>query len=749
VNSVAAIDFQGLITPLSQLDGRTINMGPCLVNDSADVLFELYNMGIKSLYMERLAPSFYLGASPNDPSQLQFNLFKDIPLLPKTFIPNEKDTMVIMFRAGDTIVTKPGWHEAMLAMSFLNNETKKEPPVTQIDTFFLKVKKTLKYFDNFYDVINFDSVYVNPTNGKSLVWKGKNTFHKQILLNERKVRYITQPQISPEFSFSDDISHIELIPKGILQRQFSYLPLDVGIDSAIISHEFVPKPDINADSTDFSEVLVVGTGVKQNLEIKMCNFDFSNDTIYLGNVSPDEKVSIYFIIKNTGNLPIFLNKEEIINSILNKPASELTIVKKIQENLNYLMPDSTDYVSIDFIPKNNSHFLYNYHLITNISERAIYGVPTSEVYKDFYISGNVTAPKFKMASDTIDYGNIVLNRLECPARRDTTARISNIGNANLSIFSVEINPEFPESPFKLFGNSSDIGINSNGEIKVSFEAVSDYVGEITANMIINTNESIPPKQRVVTLRAKTLPPLSGKIMMPDNISAKPGTLVEIPILLNYDGSNPVAFASRFQTDIYYNRSLLEYVGTVSIGMASEGSINKSDSNEEQEKDYISLNFEAPTNNYFSTRDTILKVRFKTYLGDAISTELAIVDPKFSDSRCDNLFNLQISNGAFLTDSVCGIQYKTVRKPVSKLGIKVLESQNYGEKIIECNIPYKEQTEVDLFDNQGNKVRNIVNELLPAGVFQFYLNEEDFNSGLYYIIIKNRFTYSSYSIIIVR
>ena len=164
-------EYSGRIVPLHKMENGVVNVGPCLVNDSIRFSFEIINDGEKALYMQPLFPSFYLGVSPNDPTQSQFNFFRRITPLDRVFQPNSRDTLIIQFNAGDLIAPPLGWYEALLGLSLLKNDDRSGPPIAKIDTFLLRVKKVILYLNGIDDVVNFDSVYIRPNVTPQITWE--------------------------------------------------------------------------------------------------------------------------------------------------------------------------------------------------------------------------------------------------------------------------------------------------------------------------------------------------------------------------------------------------------------------------------------------------------------------------------------------------------------------------------------------------------------------------------------------------
>jgi hypothetical protein len=744
--SNALEDYSAEIIPLIKPERMIINMGPCLILDSIRADFIIKNTGLKGLYMEPLFPTFYLGAIPNDLS-FNFNLFKRKTELPKIFPSNTSDTLTIQFIAGDTVETKPGWHDALVGLAFFKEETQTVPTISKIDTFLLKVKKTMKYFDGFDDNINFDSVYVNPTNMKTMVWRGRNVYKDSILIKNRELKYITQPQNIGEFKFYDSISDLDVITDGIVKWTVSYYPVDMGFDSLKMKVNFIPKPDIKPDSVDFINVMILGTGVKQKIEITNSKNDFSGDTILVGNIRSGEKKDIEFLLKNNGNIPVNSIKEELIDEFSGSESKDIILVTAFKDNKNYFYPDSLKKIFLEYNPKELGAFLIKYRITTDLTERNIYGVPESQKYCLFYLKGSVVSPKLAVSSNIIDFGNVMINKTNCLSVRDTILRISNIGNDNLIISHIVV---IPETNFKISSSTFELAPYKDTTIKITFTGNSGTIGESFAELRIASNQRIPSDTTVIQLKAKSVSSITGNLSISDSIKAKPGTMIEVPVVLKNDFIKPSIFASKFTSDLSYNQTMLKYQGVKTLGTASEGALNLGDNTEITEKNHITIDLQMPSGTYFKSSDTIALLRFDTFLGDAVSCELAFSNPKFGDNNCEEVFGLNVINGIMTTDSVCGIGFKAVPKPKSKYYIKVFQDVFLENKIkFEISIPVKIENTLDLYDIYGNKTRNIFKSELPAGVYSSYLNTADLNSGIYYLLLTNKFYQAIQPVIILR
>ena len=455
-------------------------------------------------------------------------------------------------------------------------------------------------------------------------------------------------------------------------------------------------------------------------------------------------------MKNKGNIPINVIHEELINEFSGDISKDFELKTSFKNHTGNLYPDSSQVIQIEYSPKDLGAFLIKYVITTDLTERNIYGVPESQKYSTFYLKGSVVSPKLAVSNNVIDFGNVMINKSDCKANRDTVLKISNTGNENLIISSLFVKPSYPESYFKISANNFELAPNHDTTITITFIGDISTIGDFSAELRIVNNQKVPSDTTIILLKAKGVPPINGILSISDSIKAKPGTKIEVPIILKNDLIKPSIFASRFTTDLNYNQTMLKFQGVKTLGTASEGAANLGDNTEIIGKNYITIDLQTTSGTYFKSSDTIATLRFDTFLGDAFSSELAFSRPKFGDKNCDEVFKLNTINGIFTTDSVCGIEFKAVPKPKSKYYIKVFQDLLSDNAIkYEISIPVTMLNSLDLFDTYGNKIKNIFESELPAGVYSSYLNTDNMNSGIYYLLLKNKFYQSMQPLIIIK
>jgi hypothetical protein len=733
-SKIFAVEYSGEITSLVYSDNQYINYGPCLVSDSLFINFIAKNTGEKPLLIDRSIPSFFLGLSPNDnqPELDRFRRFaRDPNSLPIVFQPGHLDTVKIIFAAADTLITKSGWHESLLGISFIPLEGDAEP-IAKIDTFFLMVKKTPYFVSGFEDDISFDSVYINPNIDISKFWRVKNVWTRNQPIIEFDKKLITQPVTSPEITINNLPQGLEIYPDSIIYIPINYHPLNRGLDSMYLRLLYHPLKSQYPDSIDFAWTRIRGVGVEQDLSIDSSNFNWFKDTIDLGSILIGKATELNIYLKNSGNIPFGLKSQNIINSNDNEPNKFFGIIKEFLQDKKHLRPDSSDIIKIEFNPTETGFFTSRLKIESDIFERKISGVQPDKRFKYIYIRGNVVSPKMILQLNSIDFGNVILSNEDCPSERDTVIHIHNAGNVDLFIYNITTNPPYPDSKFFSARQFMLIPANSSDTLRIKFRAVGGDFNSYSSDLILKTNQYAPFDSVVIKLNANSVPPITADLSIPKDLKSKPGSIIEVPIILKGTQSSPAEFAKSFSTSLFYNRSILEFIGTRTIGTATEGSINHGDSFENPNNEELYLDLRSPASTYFSGKDTLIFLKFKTYLGNSVATEISLIEPRFGDNNCDNILSIVKSNGIYSTDSVCGLDYKALPSMSGKFNLEIAESIGGSENIIKFDVPYSTFTSIKLYDLFGTEVHTFFSQYIPSGNYTVYDNYKYISTGMYYI-----------------
>lgn len=727
LNFLFSADYQAVIRPLGKVSGELVNFGPCLVGDSLELNFIIQNTGIKSFYISQGLPSFYLGLSPNDPTQLQWERFRR-KSGNNEFLPGSTDTLKIMFYSGETLVSKTGWHEALLAIGFLENSSPQSNLVIKADTFFIRVKKTLNYISGFEDRINFDSVHINPNIIPKNYWNIKNVWTNNILIKKIEPILITQPVNFPEIivqTLPEEL--IEVFPDSIISIETSYQPRNRGFDSLLLKLEYYPNKKEFPDSTAFAFTEVSGIGVEQQIEIAYSTHNWFKDTVDLGNIRLNEPVNVEISLLNSGNLPFGIKSQVLLNDFDNNINPSIKFIEKFLPDNSDLLPERQMHAKVEVVPDKIGYFAARLQIESNIMDRNIFGVQPDKQFVYVYLKGFVRSPKLTLQVNEIDLGNIA-GSSECDIKKDTVITLFNTGN-DILFTTINIEPE------GLFFSSKDfltLYPNSSDTVLISFESLGGNFDSYEALIKFETSPN-PLLSDSIIIKAKSIPPIAATLSIPTDIKSKPGTFIEVPIILhNNSNIHPASFAKSFTTNVYYNRSMLEFAGLRTIGTASEGSLNYGDQVENALNPELSLELRTFSSAFFLSKDTLAFIKFKTYLGNSNITEISFIDPKFGDGYCSNIFSLITANGIYSTDSVCGLNFKLLQNVHGNFSLDIFSTSKTGNEIFEINVPYQTQVNLKIIDIFGQTVDEILNERMPAGCYNFEWNNSNIRSGVYFV-----------------
>lgn len=724
---------QTSIISLIQPQDTVINFGPCAIGDTLFARFEIRTDYDSDLYMIELKPSFAISISSLDnypePQHYLFDhLFKNFPY---TFRKGDIDTFAISFKLDPESPLEQypyGWKYADLEMG-LTRDINSSDSIEIGIKYLLKAKKTPLYADGFENNYTFDSVYVNPIVPKKHNWRVKNVRDFDVILESQESKLLSDKKTDDEFTVQNRFSQteeIEIRSKNIVTWDISYSPKDVEADSILVELFYTREPG----DQDTIILKAVGQGVRQKIDFVNLNYPFSNDTIYLGDVPIYEKQQIKASIYNDGNLP-FGKKDIYIENIGTSSAkfNWNNHASPMSDN-THLQLDKFDSLKFDLTIEEAGEFLLAYTIHSDIADRKIFGTPDSVIYKRLYISGRCVAPKLNAITDTINMGNVVLFREECPSGKDTIYKVFNSGDYTLEVeFALE--PEYPNTGFEIAPRNLTVAPKETKEITIAFK--SDIADEYESDLLVKTNEKYPKETIRVPLRAMSIEPVQAKLILPD-IKSKPGRVVSLPIVLENNSISPAVLAGTYTDSLFYNPSLLKFRGYSLLGTASEFVPNPVIMEYSPGNLHIDISLQGEET--FLARDTIIKLLFETYLGDAVETPIRVSNPKFGNSNCTDIIDIpesNIHNSTFTLDSICGIEYIVSPGISSLFEIKEISPVPADQDLkLEFNVAAKTFVEFRVYNTYGETLISEQRSLMPKGLYERNLNISELPVGIYYL-----------------
>jgi hypothetical protein len=137
------------------------------------------------------------------------------------------------------------------------------------------------------------------------------------------------------------------------------------------------------------------------------------------------------------------------------------------------------------------------------------------------------------------------------------------------------------------------------------------------------------------------------------------------------------------------------------------------------------------------RDTLISLVFSTYLGQKISTELALSGIVPGDITCPRIEVKGVQNGFFKLDSVCNLQAKinalgTVKPVLAEITPNPI-MDNYGK--ITFYVSAKTHVTATLLDAQGAPRSVLMDDDFAEGTYEKLLPVTNLSTGTYFCEIR--------------
>jgi hypothetical protein len=716
----------------------TVNMGMCFIGDSLETIFLITNNTSQAVKISSLDPSFYIGKPLTDGPNEDFREFERIsPPLPLVIQPNKSENLIIRYYATTDLVSHPaGIKYSLLKLGLYDAQLPSVPNKEDMlcyKEFILKAKKSILYVDNYKLLNNFDTVYVNPYDTLRYISNYKNMVNKTIKIENESFTYYNSNALTQEFKVSLDNNNPNFILKGEHKsRSFSYYPINRGWDTVIYSVGFKPEPIILPDSVAYSKLILTGYGAEQRLRIlNGSGAEFSHDTVYIGDVRLNETKQVKIIFQNRGNLPFGVIGQSILKEIenVNEPAF---IFNKFLNTGTHIQVDATDTLVVDFTPDEMRDYTARIRIESDISRRKIFGATENVNFLTFYIKAKATQPRIAYSSDEVDLGEIIVSE-SCPTEKDTIIKLYNSGNETIKIYNVAFNPN-TTNPFKIYDRVFEIEPNSYYDYKLSFLTASvSENSNFNSSLEFYTNSSVPYDTFTLKLKAQSVPLINMDISIPKTIKTKPGTIVSVPIIVE---KNKVINANSFSTSLTFNSTILEYDGFDNINTASEATRQISIVKQDESTIKVEINTGIDD---FLNKDTLIKIKFNTYIGDEVSSAIAFENTKFANNSCEKIFshnNIEDNNGLVTIDSVCGLNLKIIKASIGKFRLGTLYPNPVINKAgFEYEIAYPTNALIQVFNSEGQLVKTLIDNYMPKGVYSLDFSTEDLSLGNYIINMK--------------
>lgn len=713
----------GKIYSIDYPNSEIINLGPVYIGETINSRFRVENLTEQTYHIYEVKPTFGIFRSPVEVIPDEFLSYRTVDTkFPIQVLGNSNIEISIQYEADTNLLVYPlGWYNADLLIGMA---TEPDTNVVLDKNFKLLTKKSKLYVDGFQDRIIFDSTYINPPLPQAKDWKLKSIFKDSLQITNQKFNLltakITENEFIPEFF---EINPLFLRKYDALNLRIGYQPRNIGIDSGQVEMHY-----LNNGTDEFASVTLVGTGVQQKISLINSNYNFNSDTIFLGNVPANKDLLINFDVMNSSNFALNLISEKFVNQNPEYVQADLEIVKKMQSSVKYIDSGIIESVELRVNVQDRGNFEFKYIIESDIDNRFLF-VPTNAKYKEIIIVGQSVEPKIQIISETIDFEKVYLYLPYCQSRKDTTIRIRNIGNDTLRINKIELILQKPLPAFSCSNNELTINPNETAEIQISFEPNSPQI--YSANLVLHNNSSVP--NYTLSLIGTSITPAVAKLYI-DTFRVRPGSLLYVPIKTD---SN-IVFANNFSDTLYYNRSVLHYVGYEVENTASQQPLENLDISETFDGK-LAINIRKPNKTNFLAKENLIFLKFNTYLGNSPSTSISFSNPQLGNEYCERSLNLikeNITNGTVILDSICGIDLKAY--PI------LVQSINYKDDNIEFQYKILAKTtfSYQIYDAIGNLIYSKNKVEYEPNSYSDIININYLPKSLYFIVLKVGNNYST-------
>ena len=621
--------------------------------------------------------------------------------------------------------------------------TNSDNNIVLLDTFFIIARKTNKYVGAYEEKIDFDSVYIGNQFNITKKWYIRNVWTTPQRLFKDEFTLLSSKLTGPEITLKRLDNDIVLAPdRDAIEWGINYNPLDTKLDEAIYKFYFYPhESEGNIKDIDSVQTTITGVGVSQKIKVVKIltgqSLTQTNDKINidLGIMQPKQKQIVSIVVENIGNYPIGYKNENIINN----RDDNILIVDGINQS-KHLLPSQADTIKIEFTSGSGGIIDFKYEFESDLLDRNILGAQKINSLFDIDFTGVVKQPKIAFNRDSINFGAVTIsNKVNCNSYVLQDIVIRNVGNDNLEIYNILTvdNINYSVSFSKSLLLPLDTAV-----ITVKYEPKTS--GTSNTKLLFITNMSIPNDTTFLQLLGRGVPQTEMKIQI-DSVKSFPGTQILVPILVE---KSKIVNANSYSDILKYNRTLLQFVEPIFDNTATLATSIDTKFHLNQDGN-LEIKIKRQSEEDFLESDTLVILKFNTFLGNSEYSYIDFIDTKIGNKNCEQLFDIVPKRGVYLTDSVCGLEFKTYDGDAKVSIVSITPNPVLDYSKLTVHTPVDMTLDIELINMLGETKIRLKNYSFTNGNNSLYLNLKDVPNGVYNLrLYKNRLV-SSKTIVINR
>ncbi|MFN4769881.1 MAG: T9SS type A sorting domain-containing protein [Candidatus Kapaibacterium sp.] len=582
-------------------------------------------------------------------------------------------------------------------------------------TFVLRFTKTVRPLWA-SPAIRFDTVYAGSNEYSSQFIVLRNTDLKRTLIVDDTVWTSLRGSAgrfefeqTPLLSFARDSAK----PRTISVRYTAAAAGSPGTDSVNVGLVHY-NPSVLRTATDTTNAKLVGVSVEQRMEIAGVRGRRATrigDTVDAGSWTIGARDTVTIVIRNSGNIPF--NSQTQIVTVGTHTDAPFILLDSINKSGRHIASMSTDSMRLIFAPTDVGEKLMKVILRSDIATR-VKGVPQSAQEIVFYVRGIGRQRYVTSAVSALEFDSIAINP-ECPDSRVINLRVRNSSSSPGVLSSLRA---LPSAGYVVPSGPITIGPESEVFVPITFAPLAE--GQYAAVLIVQAGIDDGPM--LLQLYGTAVQPATMDLRLPQEQRVFPGHEIVVPL---WGRGDIMSRASRCTASVDYDSSVLKYLGFDNIDCAAaSGSIKTSGVSG-------SLKFEITMPSAFFKRDTLLRLRFRSSLGNRDRTALSVQSIDFGTELCARVFAVNVPTGVVLLDSLCGISHKLPTGPVAVFSIDVPRPSPVEHSAqVRYTVATPGTVDVAVYNLMGERVLTLASAYHESGSYQSTLPAFELENGVY-------------------
>jgi hypothetical protein len=615
--------------------------------------------------------------------------------------------------------------------------------------------------------ISFDSVYVGASGTDTTLVRNSSGNNRRGFTASILTQNLQPAPVSASAFTTDTLRVRQFNVATTSALKFTFTPRVRGVDTARFRLQSVIDSTGGIEETSVS---LRGVGVQQQLGVQRVVLDsiFPNNTIIglrdtllrgsrafvadIGCARLGTAKTVRVVFRNNGNIP-FVAWNQFSRLEPQTPAGQqpvFAVTRLFPQNLAVQPNAEEQSLTIRFTPTLLGIQQIE-HTIQSDIRRAnrVQGAPDSTEQIIVILRGTGVVPEVRVPV-SLSFDDVALGS-SCFSRSRQLLTILNPSDAACGLFTrvltATISSANPSAgtPFRIIGSPTPLSIPASTSASIELEYLPTTLGDSRAEIVLTTDAPAPNNVLRVPILGRAVAQASVRLSIPNTLRARPGTRIAVPVVVQASTTgNQSANAQALQTvnaatfQLSFDASLLYYAGIAeTLGTAAEGASLTTEASVSAGRGTLRVNLKALPGDRFRARETLVTLLFDTYLGRKTSTEISISSARLSDDFCTEKVRIQsIQNGAFLLDSVCGLQAKTLS--ISTTTFALLEPSPNPVKddgSITFHVAYQTPLTITLLDAYGTLRAVIADGVYPSGVYEARLPVAELPSGVYFCTMQ--------------